>query len=116
MLDFGWSEAFLIVVLAVFLFGPEDIPKVMVAVGRVFRRLQYVKFALSQQFEDLMRDADLDDFRSSVNFEAKRFEKNTMSQFNEGDEDDHYFNGGHEKTTHIENEPKSEEVKNEPVV
>lgn len=113
MLDFGWSEAFLILVLAVFLFGPEDIPKVMIAVGRVFRRLQYVKFALSQQFEDLMRDADLDDFRSSVNFEAKRFEKNKKPHVHEGDADEDYFKDDHVAVKNLQEEPILEEVKNE---
>lgn len=89
MLEFGWSEMLLIVVLAVFLLGPEDIPKVMVAVGRVFRRLHYIKYALSQQFEDIMRDADLDDLRQSVNFESKRREAAIKAgDFNEAEADE----------------------------
>lgn len=71
MFDVGWSELFVIAVLAVVLVGPQDMPKVMVFFGRIFRRLHYVKFALSQQFDDLMRDADLNDIRKSVNFEAQ---------------------------------------------
>lgn len=75
MFDVGWSELFVIAVLAVVLVGPQDMPKVMVFFGRMFRRLHYVKFALSQQFDDLMREADLDDIRKSVNFEAQDREK-----------------------------------------
>lgn len=71
MFDVGWSELFIIALLAVVLVGPQDMPKVMVFFGRIFRRLHYVKFALSQQFDDLMRDADLNDIRKSVNFEAQ---------------------------------------------
>ena len=69
MLDFGWTELFLIIALAVIVIGPKEIPVLMVALGRVVRRVQYIKFAISQQFEDVMRDADLDDIRKSVNFE-----------------------------------------------
>ncbi len=69
MLDFGWLELFLIIAVAVIVIGPNEIPVLMVALGRIIRRLQYVKFAISQQFEDIMRDADLDDIRKSVNFE-----------------------------------------------
>lgn len=69
MLDFGWPELFLIMAVAVIVIGPDEIPVIMVALGRVFRRFQYIKFALSQQFEDVMRDADMDDIRKSVNFE-----------------------------------------------
>ena len=69
MLDFGWTELFLIIAVAVIVIGPKEIPVLMVALGRVVRRLQYIKYAISQQFDDVMRDADLDDIRKSVNFE-----------------------------------------------
>lgn len=71
MLDFGWPELFLIVAIAIIVIGPNEIPAVMVALGRIVRRFQYIKFAISQQFDDVMRDADLDDIRKSVNFEEK---------------------------------------------
>lgn len=70
MLDFGWPELFVILAVAVIVIGPKDIPGLMVALGRLVRRLQYVRYAISQQFDDVMRDADLDDIRKSVNFEA----------------------------------------------
>ena len=72
MLDFGWPELFLIVAVAVIVIGPNEIPVLMVALGRVVRRLQYIKYAISQQFEDVMRDADIDEIRKSVNFEDKQ--------------------------------------------
>ncbi|MGH1402826.1 MAG: Sec-independent protein translocase subunit TatA/TatB [Alphaproteobacteria bacterium] len=84
MLDFGWPELFLIIAVAVVVIGPDEIPVIMVALGRVFRRFQYIKFAISQQFDDVMRDADLDDIRKSVNFEAK--ETDTFDEA-EADED-----------------------------
>jgi len=83
MLDFGLVELLLIMVVVVLVIGPEEIPKVMVALGRIVRRLQYVKYAFSQQFEDYMRQADLDDIRHQVNFEHK--------DFDESEEDDAYF-------------------------
>lgn len=92
MLEFGWSEIFLIMIIALFVIGPDDIPKVMVAFGRVFRRFQYVKFALSQQFDDMMRDADLDDLRASVNFEAKKHEAAIdAGDFDESAQDEAYL-------------------------
>lgn len=69
MLDFGWAELLLIMAIAVLVVGPNEIPKLMVGLGRIVRRLQYVKFALSQQFEEFLRDADLEDIRKQVNFE-----------------------------------------------
>ncbi len=69
MLDFGWPELFMIIVLVVLFVGPEELPRVMVALGRMTRKLQYVRYTISQQFDEVMREADLDDIRKSVNFE-----------------------------------------------
>ncbi|MGH1376273.1 MAG: Sec-independent protein translocase subunit TatA/TatB [Alphaproteobacteria bacterium] len=86
MLDFGWPELFLIMAIAVLVIGPNEIPVIMVALGRVFRRFQYIKFALSQQFEDVMRDADMDDIRKSVNFE----EGLSQNDFDEASADEEF--------------------------
>ncbi len=72
MLDFGWAELLIIVAVAVFVIGPRDIPNVMYGIGRVVRRIQYIRFAVSKQFDDLMNTADLDELRRGVNFEQKR--------------------------------------------
>lgn len=87
MLDFGWPELFLIVAVAVIVIGPSEIPVLMVALGRLVRRFQYIKFAISQQFEDVMHEADLNDIRKSVNFEAPEMEET----FNEADADEAYL-------------------------
>ncbi len=70
MLDFGWSELILIIALAVVVIGPKELPNLMYGLGRVVRRLHYIKFALTQQFDDFMKDADMKDIGRSVNFEA----------------------------------------------
>ncbi len=70
MFDFGWTELLIIAVVAVFVIGPQELPAIMRAIGRVMRRVQYIRYAFSQQFEDFMREADLDQIRSQVNFEA----------------------------------------------
>lgn len=70
MLGFSWSELLVVVAVAVFVIGPKDIPKVMYGIGRVVRRLQYVRFALSQQFDDVLKAGDIDELRRGVNFGA----------------------------------------------
>ena len=75
MFDFGMPELFLIMAIAVLVIGPKEIPIVMRAAGRVFRRISYIKYALSQQFDDFMRENDMDDIRKSVNFEEKDFDE-----------------------------------------
>ena len=97
MLDFGWLELFLIIAIAVIFIGPKEIPVLMVALGRAVRRLQYIKFVISKQFEDVMRDADLDDIRKSVNFEEKHAsgEKipDTDTDFDEAEADECFEEG-----------------------
>jgi sec-independent protein translocase protein TatB len=63
MLDFAWSELLVVIVVAILVIGPKDIPKVMHGLGRLARRVHYLKFALSQQFEDLMKEHDLDELQ-----------------------------------------------------
>lgn len=63
MFDVGWSELLVVIAVAVLVIGPNDIPKVMQALGKLFRRAQYMRFALSQQFEDMMKDTDLTELR-----------------------------------------------------
>lgn len=66
MLDFSWVELFVIIVVALVVIGPKDIPQIMHALGRFVRRLQYVRFAMSQQFDDFMKDHDLEELRKGV--------------------------------------------------
>lgn len=86
MFGIGWSELLVIMVIAVMVIGPKDIPKAMYQVGRFTRRLQYVKFAMSQQFDDILRAGDIEELRRGVNFEAK--EKPSTDE-RAADEDEH---------------------------
>lgn len=75
MLDFGWAELLIIVVVGVLVIGPNEIPGLMRGLGRIVRRLQYIRYAFTQQFDDFMQENDLNDIRNSVNFEAKNFDE-----------------------------------------
>jgi len=71
MLDFGWVELLIIIAVGVFVIGPKDIPNIMYGLGRFLRRLQYVKYAISQQFDDILKAGDIEELRRGVNFEAR---------------------------------------------
>jgi len=73
MLDFGWAELLIIVAVAVFVIGPKDIPNLMYGFGRVMRRLQYVRYAVTKQFDDIMNVGDLQELQKGVNFESKNY-------------------------------------------
>lgn len=84
MLDFGWIELLVIMGLAVLVIGPNEIPVLMRGLGNLIRRVSYIKYAFTQQFDDFMRDADLDNIRNSVNFETAR----RSEEFDEAAEDE----------------------------
>lgn len=87
MLDFGWAELLIIVAVAVFVIGPKDIPKIMYGVGRLVRRVQYIKFAVSQQFDDLMNAGDVEELRKGVNFEQSRHQNSIEDEIEEDEAD-----------------------------
>jgi len=71
VLDFGWAELLILVAVAVFVIGPKDIPNIMYGLGRLVRRVQYIKYAVSQQFDDIMNTGDIEELRKGVNFEHR---------------------------------------------
>ncbi len=87
MFGIGWSELLVIMVIAVMVIGPKDIPKAMYQIGRFARRLQYVKFAMSQQFDDILRAGDIEELRKGVNFEANK--KRPATDEKSADEEDY---------------------------
>jgi sec-independent protein translocase protein TatB len=80
VLDFGWAELLIIVAVAVFVIGPKDIPNIMYGLGRLFRRFQYIRFAISKQFDDILEAGDIEELRRGVNFEEKRNEENVKQE------------------------------------
>jgi len=61
MLDFSWIEFLTIVIIGVLVLGPKDLPAILYQLGKIVRRLQYMRFALSNQFDDFMQQAELQD-------------------------------------------------------
>ena len=47
----------------------------LVGLGRIVRRLQYVRYAFTQQFDEVLKESDLADIRHQVNFEDKHFDE-----------------------------------------
>lgn len=80
MFGIGWSEILVILLIAVLVIGPKDIPKIMYQVGRFARRLQYVKFAMSQQFDDILKAGDIEELRKGVNFEAPKTDEKSVDE------------------------------------
>lgn len=58
MFDLGWAEFLIIAAVALFVIGPKDIPAIAYQIGKIFRRLKYMQYALGGQFEDFMETAE----------------------------------------------------------
>lgn len=70
----------MIVAVAVLVIGPQDIPKVMYGIGRLARRLQYVRFAISQQFDEVLKAGDIEELRRGVNFESPKTDEKSADE------------------------------------
>lgn len=86
MFDLSWPELLFIMCVAILVIGPKELPVIMRMIGRLIRRLQYVRYAFSQQFEEFMEEQDLDDIRNAVNFEQDRYKQNESFDEREADE------------------------------
>ena len=62
----GLSEMILIAVLALVLVGPKDLPLMMRKFGRMTGRVRQLAFEFRQSFDELGRQAELDELRREV--------------------------------------------------
>jgi Tat protein translocase TatB subunit len=70
MLDFSWIEFLVILVVGILVIGPKELPAILYQIGKIVRRLQYMKFALSNQFDDFMQTAELQSSNASDNVDT----------------------------------------------
>ena len=66
MFDIAWSELFVILIVALVVVGPKDLPKLMRKVGQWTGRARSMADQLRRSFDDMTRQAELDELRSQV--------------------------------------------------
>ncbi|MSO64618.1 MAG: twin-arginine translocase subunit TatB [Alphaproteobacteria bacterium] len=66
MLDVSWSELLLILVVAFFVIGPKDLPKVMRTVGEWVGKARSMARQFTDQFYEMERHAQLDEVRRNL--------------------------------------------------
>ena len=81
--------------------APKDIPNIMYGLGRLLRRVQYFRYAVSQQFDDIMDTGDIEELRKGVNFEASRSDDEVNAEIEEDteEEEQEQEEGGNDKST-----------------
>ncbi len=66
MFDIGWSELLVIAVVLIVVVGPKDLPPMLRTFGKMMTRFRKVAGDFRAQFDDALREADLDDVRQTI--------------------------------------------------
>ncbi len=66
MFDIGWTELLVIAVVASVVIGPKDRPRAMRTVGQFVGKMKRMARDFQGQFNEALREAELDDVKKSV--------------------------------------------------
>jgi sec-independent protein translocase protein TatB len=67
MFDIAWSELFVILIVALVVVGPKDLPKLMRTAGQWASRARAMADQFRRSFDEMARHAELDELRNEVN-------------------------------------------------
>src|SRR3712207_1441717 len=66
MFDLSWGEVMVIGAVALIVIGPKDLPKALRTVGNMTGKVRRMAAEFQSQFNDAMREAELDEIRKQV--------------------------------------------------
>lgn len=66
MFDIGWPELSIIALVALFVIGPKDLPKVFRTVGRWIAQVRGMAKEFQQSVEEAVRESELDDVKREI--------------------------------------------------
>ena len=66
MLDMSWGEVMVIGGVALIVIGPKDLPKALRTVGQMTAKLRRLAGEFQSQFNEAMREAELDEVRKDL--------------------------------------------------
>jgi sec-independent protein translocase protein TatB len=66
MLDIGWTELLVIAVVLIVIVGPKDLPPMLRAFGKMTSNLRKMAGDFRTQFDEALREADMDDVRQTI--------------------------------------------------
>jgi sec-independent protein translocase protein TatB len=66
MFDVSWSELLVIIVVALVVVGPKDLPRLMRTAGQWAGRARAMADQFRRSFDDMARQAELDELRAEV--------------------------------------------------
>ena len=66
MFDIGWAELLVIATVLIVVVGPKDLPGMLRAFGRTMSKVRGMAAEFRGQFDDALREAELDEVRKAV--------------------------------------------------
>ncbi len=66
MLDIGWTEMLVIAIVMIVVVGPKDLPKMLRTFGKTTSKLRAMAGDFRKQFDEALKEAELDDVKKSV--------------------------------------------------
>lgn len=82
MLDIGWTEMFVVAVVAVVVIGPKDLPAALRTAGRWARKVRGAAREFQNSIDDMVNQAELEELRKNANeirnFDANRYISDTI--------------------------------------
>ncbi len=66
MLDVGWTELVVIAIVLIIVVGPKDLPPMLRTFGRMMTKMRGMAGEFRQQFDEALKEADLDDVRKTI--------------------------------------------------
>lgn len=64
--DFSWSEIFVVVIVAVIVIGPKELPKALRALGQIVGKLRRTAEEFRRHFDETMREAGAEDLQREI--------------------------------------------------
>ncbi len=66
MFDIGWSEMAIVLLVALIIIGPRDLPRVARTAGRWIGKARAMARDFQRSLEDMAREAELDEIRKGI--------------------------------------------------
>jgi sec-independent protein translocase protein TatB len=66
MLDFSWSHILLLLIVALVVVGPKDLPRLMRIVGQWMGKARAMADQFKKSFDDMARQSELDELRKEI--------------------------------------------------
>lgn len=80
MFDIGWTELLVIAVVLIVVVGPKDLPPMLRAFGKMTQRARKVAGDFRAQFDEALREAELDDVRQTLSDAQKLNPVNSLRE------------------------------------